>query len=110
MDESAKRRAANEVAFRNANERVRELAEGFRDVSDTARFVCECGRADCVEQIELTLAEYERVRREPTWFFILKGHENTEVERVVSEEDEYLVVEKLSGGPAGFAIRDDRRS
>lgn len=110
VDERAKRRAANEIAFRNANERIRELAEGFRDVSDTAQFVCECWRPDCVEQISLTLADYEAVRREPTWFFVIKGHENLDVERVVSEAERYLVVEKLPGGPAGMAIRDDPRS
>jgi hypothetical protein len=109
VDERAKRVGANEAAFRHANERVRELAEGFRDVANTVEFMCECGRADCVDRIRLTLEEYEGVRQEPTHFFLLEGHEDLEVEKVVTETDRYFVVEKLPGGPAGIAIREDPR-
>ena len=110
MSDRERRRSENEVAFRNANERVREVAESFRDVSESAEFVCECGRGDCVERIRLTLEEYERIRSEPTWFFLVKGHEDIDLEGVVSEADGYLVVEKLPDGPAGVAIREDPRS
>jgi hypothetical protein len=38
--------------------------------------------------------EYERVRREPTPFFVLPGHEMPDVEDLVERHETYLVVEK----------------
>ena len=69
------RAGRNEVVFREVNERLRELGEGFSLVSEVAEFVCECGDSGCAERIELNLAEYERVRSDPTWFVIVPGHE-----------------------------------
>ena len=100
----------NEVVFREVNERLRELGESFSLVSQQATFVCECANTSCTERVEMSLADYERVRSDPKWFFLVKGHEELEFERIVSEEEGYAVVEKLPGGPAGIAIRDDPRS
>jgi hypothetical protein len=110
MDERGKRIGENEVLFREVNERLRELGEGFSIVAEQAEFVCECGSTSCTEQIQMTLAEYEAVRSDPKRFFVRPGHEIAEYEKVVQEADGYNVVEKLPGGPAGIAIRDDPRS
>ena len=100
----------NEIVFREVNERLRELGEGFSLVSEVAEFVCECADTACAERIRMPLSEYEQVRSDPKWFLILKGHEILDYERVVGEHEQYAVVEKLPGGPAGLAIRDDPRS
>jgi hypothetical protein len=110
MDERALRRGKNEVMFRNVNERLRQVGEGFSLITDVAEFVCECGNSSCTERVQLSLAAYEEIRAEPTRFFVIRGHEQPEYEKVVSEEQGYLIVEKLPGGPAGVAIRDDPRS
>ena len=110
MDERAKRIGLNEAAFRRANERIRDVAEGFSMVSERASFVCECGSAACTESISLTLAEYEHVRSQPMWFAVVPGHDIPDVERRVEEFATYTIVEKLPGGPAGIAIREDERS
>jgi hypothetical protein len=39
--------------------------------------------------------EYERVRSNPTWFVIKPDHDLARLERVVSRDDGYAVVEKL---------------
>jgi hypothetical protein len=109
VDGRAKRLAANEVAFRDANERVREVAEGFRDVTDRFGFICECGRVECLDQVEMTLAEYEAVRSEPTHFVLIRGHDDPSIERVVAETDRYAVVAKRPGEPARLAIEEDPR-
>jgi hypothetical protein len=109
VDERAKRIGLNETAFRSANERIETLAQGFSLVSDRTEFLCECGFASCLERISLTLPEYEHVRSSPTWFFIVHGHQIPEVERLVEEHATYAIVEKLPGGPAGIAIREDER-
>lgn len=110
MDERGLRVARNEVLFREVNERLRELGEAFSSVTETADFVCECGNSSCVERVQLPLPTYEEIRSDSKRFFVVKGHEIPEYEKVVGEGDRYLIVEKLPGGPAGMAIRDDPRS
>jgi hypothetical protein len=110
MDERAKRVGRNEVLLREVNERLRELGEGFSLVAEESEFVCECADSSCVERVRMTLAAYEEVRSDPKRFIVVKGHELPEYEKIVEESSEYLVVEKLPGGPAGHAIREDPRS
>jgi hypothetical protein len=110
VDERGRRIGENEIIFREVNERLRELGESFSLVSEVAEFVCECANTSCTERVQMQLAEYERVRSDPTWFLIIPGHEELDYERVIEETEGYAVVEKLPGGPAGMAIRDDPRS
>jgi hypothetical protein len=110
VDDRGKRIGQNEVLFREINERLRELGEGFSLVSEVSEFVCECGDTSCAERVQMSLAEYEHVRSDPRTFVVLDGHEEPEYERVTERLEGYLIVEKLPGGPAGIAIRDDPRS
>jgi hypothetical protein len=110
VDDRGKRVGENEVLFREVNERLREVGEGFSLVSEEAAFVCECGNSSCMERVQMSLADYEGVRSDPKRFFVIRGHELLEYEKIVEERPAYLVVEKLPGGPAGIAIRDDPRS
>jgi hypothetical protein len=110
MDERGLRVGRNEVVFRQVNERLRELGEGFSLVAEHAEFVCECGDPNCTDHVQMTLGAYEEVRSDPKRFFLIPGHEELEFERIIEEKDGYVIVEKLSGGPAGIAIRDNPRS
>jgi len=109
VDERGRRIGENEIVFREVNERLRELGEGFSLVSERAEFVCECASTSCTERIQMPISEYEHVRSDPKWFVIVPGHEVPEYERTVTEAEAYSIVEKLPGGPAGLAIRDDPR-
>ena len=53
--------------------------------------------------------DYEAVRRAPTHFALLAGHEDQAVEDVVSRGDGYLVVANY-GAAATVARRTDPRS
>jgi len=110
MDDRGRRIGENEIVFREVNERLRELGESFSLVSDIAEFVCECADTSCTERVQMSLAEYEHVRSDPKWFVVVPGHEVPEYERVKEQMKGYAIVEKLRGGPAGMAIRDDPRS
>ncbi|HEY6584701.1 MAG TPA: hypothetical protein VIZ29_07635 [Gaiellaceae bacterium] len=110
MDDRGRRIGENEVLFREVNERLREVGEGFSLVAEQAEFVCECGSSTCTEHVQMTLVEYEEIRANSKRFFVLPGHELPEYEKIIDERERYLVVEKLPGGPAGLAIRDDPRS
>ena len=109
MDERQRRLGLNETLFREVNERVKSVSEGFAEPEAMAEFVCECGDDSCAARIQMSLAEYERVRSSPIRFVIVPGHELPEVERVVEENDRFTVVEKLRGGPAELAEAHDPR-
>lgn len=110
MDERGRRVGENEIVFREVNERLKEIGESFSLVTEVADFVCECANTSCTDRIHMPLEAYEHVRSDPKWFVIRKGHDVPEYERVVEEADGYAIVEKLPGGPAGLAIRDDPRA
>ena len=109
MDERGKRLGMNEAVFREVNERLRELGEAFSPLTEKAEFVCECGNGSCIEHIRMPLPDYEEIRANAKRFFVIKGHERPDYEKVVVEREQYVVVEKLPGGPAGLAIREERR-
>src|SRR5436305_1917795 len=110
MDERATRIGLNEAVFREVNERVRAINDGFGARLDTAEFVCECGETSCTERIRLSLSEYEALRAEPTHFAIKDGHEIPDVEDVVGRFDGYIVVAKKAGDPAELARSVDPRA
>jgi hypothetical protein len=59
--------------------------------------------------LNLSIAEYERIRSSPARFPIVPGHEYPEFERIVEENKEYVVVEKF-GEAAEVAKTLDPRS
>lgn len=107
--ERAKRVGENEALFRSVNEQVHDLNRTFL-VEGKLRIVCECGEQACIEQIELTPAEYEAVRADSALFAIKPGHEADDVETVVERQDAYWVVRKAPGAPQRIARQTDPRS
>jgi hypothetical protein len=110
VDASDNQRAHNEILFREVNERVEEITEEAHGQSSPARivFVCECGNMDCLEKIELTRSEYERIRANPKHFAVLPGHEDLRIARVVENNLRFVVAEKL-GEADEMAIEHDPR-
>jgi hypothetical protein len=105
------RAARNQSLFREINERVKQLNEGFSMVLPVGEWICECADDTCVERIELSAVEYETVRVDGTHFIVAPGdkHVFPDVERVTKRSDLYWVVEKF--GTAGEAAeRFDPRS
>ena len=101
--------AKNEELFRNVNERIAEVSAGVRRDLPLMDFLCECDRDGCEEKVQATRAEYEAVRARPTHFIVLPGHEDRRVERVISTNDRFTIVEK-QGQAATDAKQTDPRS
>ena len=93
MDRHA-RLARNETIFREVNERIEELTQ--RGELDSLDILCECGNPDCKEPLRVSVVEYERVRRQPTDFFVAPGHVIPAIEKVVDEKQSFDVVRKLA--------------
>jgi hypothetical protein len=110
MEERARRVGENEALFRTVNDEVHGLNSQFAVISDPMSAVCECGRADCTDRIQVRAADYEAVRRDPTHFLIVPGHDAPDVETVVERKNGFWVVEKDEGDPARLAEATDPRS
>jgi hypothetical protein len=100
------RSAKNEALFREINERL----QGLNDDFGTSEWVCECSDLECVARIELTNAAYEEVREDGTHFMLLAGHEQIDIERVVTRHVGYVIAEKIGIGGELALLRDPRAS
>jgi hypothetical protein len=102
------RRATNEALFRDVNERIAESAERF-DAEETD-FVCECADPNCTHRVSASLEEYEEVREDPTTFLLVPGHEQGDIERVVSDRGRFRIVEKVQAAVRRTVVRLNPRS
>jgi uncharacterized protein (DUF1499 family) len=106
MDEQVKR-ARTEALFRDVNERIAESAQRFE--ADSTQFVCECADPNCTERVPASLMEYEKVRAEPTTFLMAPGHEQHDLERVISTRPKSQIVEKVQAAARRTVKRLDPR-
>ena len=95
-----------QILFREINERIHELNS---DRAVNGEFLCECVRRDCVATISPSPEEYEAVRRIPTRFVVLPGHEAPQIERIVETTERYTIVEKFGAGGSAAVRLDPRR-
>ena len=109
MDERERRIGKNEALFREVNDRIERVTESLQVTTENLWILCECGDESCLEKVEVSLPEYERIRSDPALFFVLPGHELPDVEDVVEEAPGYYIVRKRSGGPAELATELDPR-
>ena len=106
--ESRKERAArNEALFREVNERIKHAT--LSEPEERLTLLCECGDVDCAQVVELPLADYDGVRKEGEHFFLIEGHEDSAIERVIERKGGLVVVEKV-GESADIARDLDPRS
>jgi hypothetical protein len=92
------RAARNESLFREVNENIAGLEESFGATAEPV-YICECADSGCAERLSIAPQTYARVRSDGRLFFVVPGHEDPRIERVVERHRHYLVVEKT--GEAG---------
>jgi SpoU rRNA methylase family enzyme len=105
------RAAMNQMLFRDVNERVKDLNEGFKLVNPVGAWICECANDTCSERVEMSVNEYEKIRSEGTRFFVAPSDEHVwpDVELVTDRTVRYWIVEKV--GQAGkLAMAGDPRT
>ena len=105
LDGRRVRAAKNQSLFREVNERIGELSRS----ATSATFICECTDETCDEQVPMTREEYERIRSDSNSFFVLSGHEISEIEEIIDVADRYVVVAKLGTGAVVADGLDPRR-
>lgn len=109
MDRRA-RVGANEAVFREVNERLEDLNGTFVNLTETFQVVCECGDAECLDQMRIDAIAYNDVRAEAALFIVVPGHADAQVEAVVQRKDDYEVVQKREGPQKRIAEATDPRS
>jgi hypothetical protein len=99
------RAARNENLFREVNERIEDLAS----TASFTQFICECYDETCDDRVSMTVQEYEHIRAEGNRFFVVPGHNGTDVDEVVEATDRYLIVRKIGTGAEVAERLDPRR-
>ena len=108
MSVREERMARNEAAAREINERIEEAFQG-EPSANRIDIVCECARMTCEASIDITLDEYEHVRKDALRFVILPEHFVGDIERILFENDRFAVVAKREGVPADVARDENPR-
>jgi hypothetical protein len=109
-DSGGRRVGLNEALFREVNERMEKLSGDFGSPVGELRCVCECADGSCIEQFEVPISEYERLRSDPLLFVVAPGHEVPEMESVVFAAREYEIVRKRDDEARRVAKSTDPRS
>lgn len=110
--DSEARAAKNQALFREVNERVKEINDGYSLIVPGGDWICECANDTCVERIKMSVNEYESIRRYGARFFVAPSDEHLwpDVDRVIIDRnDRYWVIEK-TGHAGDLAKRSDPRS
>jgi hypothetical protein len=111
MSEVERRKAANEAVFRNVNERIQHLQHSFAVAErEPLQMICECDRLDCIERVTVGVEVYELIRAQPDQFIVSSGHEDAQVEEVISVTTGYTIVRKKEGDPREVAVETDARN
>lgn len=87
------RAAADESAFREANETMEQKADEIAGGHGATPYLCECDDRTCTEMIPLTREQYEAIRAGSRTFVLIPGHQSPD-DRVVVEEDRFVVIQK----------------
>ena len=100
-DAGVRKRAHNEVAFREANEDINAIIDGHGADLPAAPFVCECGDRACRRLINVPVSTYREVRKSPRKFFYALVHDGQKDDETstIETHDRFLVIEKT--GVAG---------
>lgn len=104
MGERQRKAGQNEALFREVNERIERVSDALEVTPQRLAILCECGDIDCMEQIEVSQSEFERIRQDPALFFVFPGHGDSDTEDVVEHREDYDVVRKA--GEAAAVARD----
>jgi hypothetical protein len=91
--------AHRQTLLREVNEQIERL-NGEWEIVGRDTVLCECGRPDCLEKIDVAAADYELVRRFPARFLVKPDHVADDGERIVEQGAGYVVVEKIDVGAA----------
>lgn len=109
VDARQDRVARNEAMYRAVNRELERLSEeAGGDPDDQLEVVCECGEEGCNATLALTITDYDQAHGQRDRFVVAGGHENPQLEHVVTRKEHYVVVDKF-GRAETVAEAEERR-
>jgi hypothetical protein len=94
VGESSERRTQD--VFRRANERLLDAVSDRVDGQRPIPFLCECLDPSCRGTVNLTVAQFRRLRETPNRYAIVSGHPTLDGERLIATKGDVSIVEKSS--------------
>jgi hypothetical protein len=90
----------NEQIIRNMNTDLQETIVKFARNDEKVKkapitFICECSIASCKKHITTSINHYRKHHARQDYFMVSKGHIIPSIEKVVSHENGFEVVQKL---------------
>ena len=101
LQHSRERRIKNERLFLDLNQRIKRTASILLDQAQMStqdlelRFACECSNVDCLEEVMLSVRDFDQIHARSGYYLLVKGHAQLDIERVVTETADYAVVRKF---------------
>ncbi len=86
----------NQDLGRKINNRIRRHAGPWQ--GNKICVVCECVDCDCEELIQVTVEQYQQIRKDDSVFLVVVGHQSPSVERIVGGEGKWLAIQKTGQG------------
>ena len=95
--------------YRTVNLEVERVSEEVgAGPDDRLEILCECGEDGCSATLDVSHAEYEEAHQQRDRFMLAPGHEDEQIEHVVTRTPAYLVVDKF-GDAERIAEAEERR-
>jgi len=83
----------HQLILREVNERIAEIT--VQQEESRSEFVCECGRMDCNDHVDLDLGAYRAIRASGDYFIAATGHCVDGVDRLAESRDGFDVLAQL---------------
>jgi hypothetical protein len=84
---------SNQLLLREVNERIGDIT--VQQKESKSEFVCECGRMDCNDHVDLDLDAYRTIRTSGDYFIAATGHCVDGVDRVAESRDGFDLLAQL---------------
>jgi hypothetical protein len=97
VDEQRGEEVRRQALFREVNEQIEKLSDGWELFDGSISVLCECGRPGCNEALEVPRTLYDDIRTAPNRFLLKVGHELGDVDAVVARHDGYVIAERSAG-------------
>jgi hypothetical protein len=91
LNGAANGESGRRMLVREVNARIEEISRDFGGVNGSYDLICECGRVECVERVEVPVSFYQAARPKGC-FLIAPGHDSPGADRVVTEAARCCVV------------------
>jgi hypothetical protein len=100
--------AQNEAMYRAVNREIQRASEeAGAGPNDQLEVICECGKEGCSMTLAMTITEYDEAHGQPDRFVVASGHEDPQIERIVTRKEHYVVVDKF--GEAETVVEAEER-